>query len=394
MRTLALPNQAIPMNKTTLCIALSAAIAGSSSAAPFMAVGTSSELFVTADVAVTANDNVTLGNNFVPPGATDPSNPVRDDIIIRVAPGFSFDFGRNALLSGSFRYFENLDFYTDNSDLDSALSNVLFNATYDDGASKTQMNASYRQLNQNTVDARSPTLNRRDELAAKVEHEMEISAKSSVLFGVDWKDTDYSQPQFQDRSVVGLPLRYYWEATPKVDLSFGGQYRTTNTDFANSSSDDLLLNFGARGDFTAKLKGFFRLGYVDRSTDAGSDRDSYNIQSNLTYLYSEKTSLNFGIGNDFGNSGIGENQENFDVFLGFRSEMTADFSLTGRISYREIDYFSRGTDEYMEGSIGGEYIVNEYFQIHGLVKYSNNDGDIASGDFDNTIFSLTAKLRY
>lgn len=80
--------------------------------------------------------------------------------------------------------------------------------------------------------------------------------------------------------------------------------------------------------------------------------------------------------------------------MGFRSEIAADFALRGRISYREIDYFTRGSDEYMEGSIGGEYIVNEYFQIHGMYNYKNNDGDLATGDFDNSIFSITAKLRY
>jgi len=382
------------MNKTILSVALGAAIAGSASAAPFMAVGTSSELFLTGDVKLEFNDNVTLGNSFVAPGQTDPSNPVRDDIVIRVAPGFAFEFGRNALISGNFSYFENIDFYTDNSDLDTALSNVLFNATHDDGASTTKVNASFRQLNQNTVDARSPSLNRRDVFAAKVDHEMEVSAKSSIMFGVDYRDTDYSQNQFIDRSVVQIPLRYYWATTEKLDLSFGGSYRATDSNSDAVSSEDILLNFGARGEFTPKLSGFFRLGYVDRSLDNGTSSDTFNIQSNFNYLYSEKTSLNFGIGNDFGNSGIGENQENFDVFLGFRSEMTPDFTLTGRLSYREIDYFSRGSDGYLEGSIGGEYIVNEYFQIHGLVKYANNDADLASGDFDNTIFSLTAKLRY
>ncbi len=382
------------MNKLIQSAALSMILATAASAAPFMAIGTSSELFVTADVSIEANDNVTLGNNTIPTGATEPFNPERDDVIIRVSPGFSYEFGRNALVSGKFAYYEEFSFYQDESDLDAELSNVIFNAAHDDGASKTSVAASYRQLNQNTVDVRLPVLSRRDEFKAKVEHEMEISAKSSVMFGVDWRDVDYSRATLADRTTTSIPLRYYWEYSPKVDLSFGGTYRRTDTDVDVSSSDDLLLNFGARGDFTAKLKGFFRVGYVDRSGDGGNDRSTWNMSSNFSYLYSEKTTLTAGISNDLGNSGVGENQENFDVFLGFRSEMTPDFTLTGRLSFREIDYFTRGADEYIEGSIGGEYIVNEYFQIHGKFNYKNNEGDLATADFDNTVFSLSAKLRY
>ena len=133
---------------------------------------------------------------------------------------------------------------------------------------------------------------------------------------------------------------------------------------------------------------------VDRSLDNGGGRTTFNMSSNVKYQYSEKTSLTAGVGNDLGNSGVGENQENFDMSLGFRSEMTPDFAMTGRISYRQIDYFSRGEDQYIQGSLGGEYTVNEYFKVAGLYNYKNNDGDLASGDFDNNIFSITAKLRY
>lgn len=382
------------MNKSILIAISSAFLSGSLAAAPFMAVGTSSEIFVTANVTLSFNDNITLGNDTIPTGATAPSNPVRDDTIWRFAPGLVYEFGRNALVSGSLSYTEEFVTYSDNSDLDTSLSNLAFNARHDDGGSKTSASAFYRQMNQNTVDARLPDLSRREVISAKVDHEMELTAKSSILFGVDWRETDYSKTTLQDRSVTRLPLRYYWEYTPKVDLSLGGSYRRTDTEFSTSSSDDFLLNLGARGDFTAKFKGFVRLGLVDRSLDDGSSRTAFNMQSNLTYLYSEKTTLNGGIGNDFGNSGAGENQENFDVFLGFRSELSPEFALRGRISYREIDYFSRAGDEYFEGTLGGEYIVNEYFQIHGLFNYKDNSSGLASGDFDNTVFSVMAKLRY
>ena len=132
------------MNKRLATAALSALLACTTYSAPFMAVGTSSEIFVHADVSLSFNDNVTLGNDYVAPGGTQPFNPVRDDIVWRLAPGVSYEFGRNALMSGKLTYVENIDVYQDNSDLDAALSNVTFNAKHDDGSSKTTVAASFR----------------------------------------------------------------------------------------------------------------------------------------------------------------------------------------------------------------------------------------------------------
>jgi len=382
------------MKKLITIAVISMLVIGQSMAAPFMAVGSSAEIFVTATAGITFNDNVTLGSDFVAAGQTDPNNPIRDETIFRFAPGLSYEFGKNALLSGNLRYVETFDSYSDSSDLDTNLSDVAFDAKHDDGSSITKMKASFKQLNQNTVDSRSPTLSRRDVLNFGGDHEMDFSAKSSLLFGFDFTDTDYSAATFADRTRTEIPLRYFWETTPKVDLSLGLRYRETDSDFAGTSSDDMFYSVGARGEFTPKLSGFLRLGVTDRNLQTGADRTSFGLLSNFTYLYSAKTQLTFGVSNDFGTSGAGESQENFDVFVGFRSSISPEFALTSRISRREIDYFSKDADTYVQGSVGGEYIVNEYLQIHGRFNYSDNASGTVGGDFDNTIFSLSARLRY
>ena len=382
------------MKKLITIAVISMLVIGQSMAAPFMAVGSSAEIFVTATAGITFNDNVTLGSDFVAAGQTDPNNPIRDETIFRFAPGLSYEFGKNALLSGNLRYVETFDSYSDSSDLDTNLSDVAFDAKHDDGNSITKMKASFKQLNQNTVDSRSPTLSRRDVLNFGGDHEMDFSAKSSLLFGFDFTDTDYSAATFADRTRTEIPLRYFWETTPKVDLSLGLRYRETDSDFAGTSSDDMFYSVGARGEFTPKLSGFLRLGVTDRNLQTGADRTSFGLLSNFTYLYSAKTQLTFGVSNDFGTSGAGESQENFDVFVGFRSSISPEFALTSRISRREIDYFSKDADTYVQGSVGGEYIVNEYLQIHGRFNYSDNASGTVGGDFDNTIFSLSARLRY
>lgn len=382
------------MKKLITTAVVSSLVIGQTMAAPFMAVGSSAEIFVTATAGIDFNDNVTLGNNFIATGQTSPSNAVLDETVFRFAPGLSYEFGKNALMSGKLSFVETFESYSDSSDLDSSLSNLAFNAMHDDGNSVTKLKASFVQLNQNSVDLRAPTLSRRDVLNVGGDHEMDFSGKSSLLFGFNFTDTDYKQASFADRTVTELPLRYFWETTSKVDLSFGLRYRETDSDFAGTSSDDMFYSVGARGEFTPKLSGSLRLGVTDRDIQVGKDKTTFGLSSNFTYLYSEKTQLNFGASNDFGTSGAGESQENFDVFVGFRSSLTPEFTLTSRISRREIDYFAKDADTYLQGSVGGEYIVNEYLQIHGKFNYSDNDSGTDGGDFDNSIFSLSARLRY
>ncbi len=383
------------MNKHILSATVASALLGVSAyAAPFLAIGSSAELFVTAKVGIDINDNVTLGSDYVAPGATSASNPVRDDTIFRFSPGLSYEFGKNALVNGSLSYVENITRFSDNDDLDSELSDVTFNIQHKDEKSSTKGKMSFRQLNQNTVDSRSPILNRRDVLNAGVEHEMEMTAKSSLLFGFDYTDTDYKNVGFLDRVRTELPVRYFYELSPKVDMSFGVRYREIDTPIVNSDSKDWFYSVGARGEFSPKLSGFLRVGVTDRSLGGGGGRTSFGLKSDFKYLYSEKTSLTFGVGNDFGTSGTGASQENFDAFVGFNSKIAPDFELSSRVSVRKIDYFTRASDTYLSGSVSGDYIVNEYLKLRGSFQYSDNDSGLVGGDFDNTIFSLTAQLRY
>lgn len=383
------------MKKNTLTALAATTLLGSSLvAAPFMAIGSSAELFVTAKVGVDINDNVTLGSNFLAAGQTDPSNPVLDDTVLTFAPGLSYEFGKNALVSGRLSYVENITRYSDSSNLDSELSDLTFNIQHKDEKSSTTGKASYRQLNQNSVDARSPILSRRDVFNAGIEHEMDLSAKTSLLFGFDRTDTDYEQASFTDRVRTEIPVRAFFELTPKVDMSFSVDYRQIDTDTTAADAEDWFYSVGARGEFTPKLSGFLRLGVTDRGVKVGSGKTSFGLKSDFRYAYSEKTSLTFGAGNDFGTSGTGQSQENLDAFIGLNSKISPDFTLGGRISYRKIDYFTRASDTYMEGTISGDYIVNEYLNVRGAFNYKDNDSGLAGGDFDNTVFSLSASLRY
>lgn len=379
------------MNKFTSLIVSATVMAGTTvSAAPFLAIGDSAELFLTGTVGVRFSDNVTLSSNAI------------EDVVFEVTPGFALEFGKNALTSGSFSYQEAISRYVDTSNLDSELSSVRFNANYDNGKTQVGVNASYEELNQNTPTLQNPNdgeLSPRDVITVGGDGEFEVSQKSSMSVGLTYVDTAYEQTAFTDSEIATVPLKYYFELTPKVDASVGFRYR--NSDLSNSNgtpaidSEDFFYSVGARGDFTPKLKGSFSVGLTDRQNDGGPDRSTLGLDSSLDYLWSEKTTFNAAISNDFGSSGQGESQENSSISLGVRVQVWPELSLNSKATYRKIDYFNKPADDYYEFTLGGEYTLNEYVTFtSGAVYKDNKSGLGASGDFDNTEFSFAARIRY
>ena len=357
----------------------------SATAAPFLTIGDNAEVFLTGTAGIDFNDNVTLTSEAV------------DDTVFIFTPGVAFEFGNNSLTTGSLTYQEEITRYSDNDGFDAELSNVAFNSRYNNGKTSFSVYASWVQLNQNTVDTRVPNaqvLSRRDATVLGVGGEWGVSEKSSVSIGADYRDTNYKRAGFADLERFEVPVRYYYEMTPKVDLTLGATYRENTLAGALNDSEDHLFSVGARGDFTPKLTGQILVGYTERDLESGSDRGTLGLDARLTYFLSEKTTVDFGIGNDFGNSGTGESQENFDLSLGMRSQVAADFAVVARAMHRRIDYFVRPDDDYTEAHVGVEYTVNRYVSLGGGYTYRNNESELSEGDFDNSVFSLSARLRY
>lgn len=355
------------------------------SAAPFMSLGDGAELFLTGTVAVESNDNVTLSQTEV------------SDTIFEVAPGASLVFGNNSLLSGSLDYVESITRYADHDELDAELSNVAFQGRYAEENTVFNVFASFAQLNQNTVDLRNPgsnQLSRRDVSRFGGDGEWEMTPKIRMSIGTSYQKIDYKRPGFADSETTTLPFGLYYAMTPKVDVSAGLQFRETDLDQSYSDSSDVFYSIGARGEFTPKLSGTFRIGVTDRDSELGRDRTALGLASDFTYVYSEKTTLNLGVANDFGNAGTGESQENTDFYIGARAALSPEFGVSGRIYYRSIDYFERPDDDYLEAQVIADYTVSEHVTISGAVIFRNNESDLPGGDFENSVVRLAAHLRY
>lgn len=382
--------------KITRLIAVSALLTTGAYAAPFLAISDNAEVFLTGTLGVRADDNI-----FMTPDA-------QSDTIWDINPGVQLVFGRASTLQGTWSVVESFANYSDHSDLNSNLFSTAFNAAYDDGKAKSTFNASFNEINQNTVDVRSnaDALIRRDVFAIGGQSEVNVSEKSSVAVGVQYTGTNYKRIGFSDSKVGTIPVSYYYEMTPKVDMALTYRYRQSWLQHGYDSKDH-AVTVGARGEFTPKLTGQVHVGVTQRNFRHHKglpdldDKTLLGIDSSLSYAVSPKSTLQFGVSNDFDANSQGNQQKNLTIRGSAISNISDEWSVLIGASYRAINYYSQGgmtakarTDDYMEGQIGATYKVNEYLQITGALALRSNKSDLDSSDFDNSVVSLAANLRF
>lgn len=361
-------------------------------AAPFLAIGDNAELFLTARTEVRYEDNVTFS-----------SVDELEDEAFEVAPGAEITFGKNSLVKGSFAYTERITSYSDNNDLNSNLSNLVFASKYDGARLQLDADASFRELNQNSRDIRNAaTLVRRDVYAAGLNGEYAVTEKSKVGLGAKYDWVQYQvQGPYNDQKNYTVPANYYFAITEKVDLSAGVQYRNTDVinqpGTGNGDSEDYYFNVGARGEFTAKLSGKFSVGYLTRDPKAsGADSESsIGVNAGLAYALSPKTNLTLDLSNDFQTGSDALGSETSSISIGATTSLTAAWSVGANLGYSKIDYLTTNReDDYIVGGVNVTYIYNEHVNFEAGYTINDNSTDAAGADFTANVVRIAANFRY
>jgi len=344
-----------------------------------------SELFLTAKLSQQFDDNIFLRTN----------NAKADSVTI-FTPGFDLKFGQNSLGKGSLTFGEAFSWYSSHSSQNSSLARVAFNTTYDDGKTKGTLNAAFNQVAQNSVDVRAfALLVRRDLTDVNGRGEWSLSDKTSFAAGGAYDRIDYKQSQFVSNDQYSLPVDFYYELAPKLDLSVDYRYRETNLAHSLPKFTDHFLGVGARGQFTEKLSGEYHFGYTQRHLGGGGGNQTlFGIDSTFTYQYSPKTTASLGVSNDFASAATGSSQKVFSFTGGVRTQFEEGFSGSGALSYRDLDYnLTNERDYYWEGTLGVQYQVNQYVSLEAAYTYRNNSTNVAA-DFTDNVFSISGSVRY
>lgn len=383
------------MNRLTRYLAISASLAVASQAAPFIAVGDGAELFATGVLGVRSDDNILLASDTPPPGSL--GNKKESDVIFEITPGLDLTFGKGAQTQGSLKIADIFTNYADNSGLNTNLAQGDFVTKYNDGKSKLGINLGYHELNQNTVDTRG--LVRRDVSTGNLNAEVDVSELTGVGGEFTYNHENFHPNNYVDADTITIPVNFYYKWTPKIDLSLGYQYRDfqCKNGLALDSTDN-FFNIGARGEFTPLLTGKFAIGYTQRRFSGGyKSRSGLGVQSSFAYAVSAKSSVQFGVTNDFGTSPTGEQQKNLTANLTFDTKLSEVWSVNAGVNYRAITYnFNKvgRTDDYYEAVIGAGYTINNNVRLVGSYTYRTYKSDVLASEFDNNVFAISAIFRY
>jgi Putative beta-barrel porin 2 len=370
----------------------------SPSMTPASSLSANSKFSVTADLSVRHDDNVYLT-----------SNDKVGDTIIAVTPGVEFHFGQNSLTHGSLNYKTAFTRYADKTAPNVSLGSGSGDFGYDNGALAVAAAASFQQINQNNADVAAlgqKAIYRRDLSAASGSVESHLTAKTSLKTGVNYSKSEYKTAGLTGSQETEVPLKFYYETTPKVSLSTGVAYRWVNPQNGGEKGKDLDYNVGARGNFTAKLNGEFSLDYRTRQVGDTDRENLWGLNGALNYELTPKTTSSLVFSRDFNTGALGESLKNSSYALKLSTDLSPQWLLGGGVTFRQIEYGPSvfrvnstptvvdRNDQYWEGNLQASYLYRSWLSATADFTLRRNHSSLSGAEFSNAILSFMLGWRY
>ena len=378
-------------------------------AAPLVSIGDSVDVFFNGSSSLEWQSNVFSDER----GAV-------DDYKYTVSPGFEINVGRglsNADLSIITRY--DIVRFDKVTDLDNELFHIKAVGSY--AGSRLTVNGlvSYDENQSNGADGndnQKGKLSASETTAANLNGEYTLSPKFSFGAGVNYNKREYKESSSADRESYTVPLDIFYELTPKVDLSIGYTYTSTEVSRTLSGVNGVdgydkeqhFVNVGARGDLLPKLNGSFKIGFNTMDSDdpltvednvlGRSDRDSSSslgLDASFTYLATAKVSTNLNLNRNFDVAGQGESTEATRVDLSANYSINTRFTATANLGYTLREYVDskREDDNYRTG-LSLSYVPNEYWRFSTGYNYTENDSNSDGQSYEAHVINVSASLRY
>ena len=379
-------------------------------AAPLVSIGDSVDVFFNGSSSLEWQSNV----------FSDETNEV-DDFKYTVSPGFEVNVGRglsNLDLSIITRY--DVVRFDEVTDLDNELFHIRAVGSY--AGSRLSVNGlvSYDESQSNGQDGndnQKGKLSASETTAANLNGEYTLSPKFSFGAGVNYNYREYKESSSADRESYTIPLDIFYELTPKVDLSIGYTYTSTEVFSTVSGASEVsgydkeqhFVNVGARGDLLPKLTGSFKIGFNAMDSDdpntrdgngpvGRSDRDSdssLGLDASFTYLATAKVNTQLRLNRNFDVAGQGESTEATRVDLSANYSINTQYTATANLGYTLREYVDTGRedDNYRTG-VSLSYVPNQYWRFSTGYNYTENSSSDAGQSYEAHVINISASLRY
>ena len=360
-----------------------------------VAVGTNSEGFLTGTIGFEHADNIFL---------TDTND--KSSGIFTLEPGVAVEFGTDALAVNTLTITEEFLRYTSASSQNNELAHINYDGTYDGPPYRISTTMGFNQYARNTRDAVLPGMmveNEVFDVDLLFEWDVEGGYLGTPLtmfdLGLSYEENSYEPSAMRDRRIFSLPFNAYFPINDALDYSIGYRYQSATLRRA-PDRDGHFFNLGFRGEFSPKLNGTVRAGYITSDIDAFGLVPSKNIsgfgfEGEFDYAYSEQVDVNVKIGNDYSIAATGHTQEALTIDLGVMAAVNDNVSLDGGLSYGNYVYKqSPRDDDYWTFTLGGKFRLNEYFDLHARYTFQDNSSNQVGASFDNNSFQISTSFRY
>ena len=165
-----------------------------------------------------------------------------------------------------------------------------------------------------------------------------------------------------------------------------------------------FFNVGARGEFTPKLSGSFKVGIRSADNDArtvagfgiveGEDDSTIGTDASLTFRPSPKLVTILEVSRDFSSGSGGQSIENTLMSVSGTYTLNVNYSATAGLILRQRDYDTNRDDDQLGFNARLNYKLNKYWRFSGGYRYDDNDSNQNTSDYTEHLFAVTASLRY
>ncbi|RFC49778.1 MAG: putative beta-barrel porin 2 [Verrucomicrobia bacterium] len=360
-------------------------------------LGSNTNVNFTANLSTRHDDNVFLT-----------SRDEVSDTIFSLTPGMAFQFGNASLAHGSLAYKETFLQYAHKSADNQALGSGSADFNYNDSGLAVNGNAAYQELNQNNREVAAlgqKTIVRSNVLDITTGAESHLTAKTSVKGGLDLHWLKYENTALVGSREWSVPLKIYYETTPKVAVSTGFTYQSVQPLPDGPSGRDLFYNVGARGNFTDKLSGEISAGRHSRKTGDTPRQNLWGFDGNLSYDISPKTSSSLMLSRHFSTGVKGETLTNSSYTFKVSNDPSPQWQLSAGTTYRAVQYepavINTGggpvtldrQDRNWEGNFDATFVFSYSLSLSAGYTYRRNLSNLPGAEFGNNILSLMLDWR-
>ena len=370
-------------------------------ASPLMTLGDNGSIIARLGGAIQYHDNIFLD-----------SEEERSDTMVVFSPGVELNLGATASNAhANILYVHDFIHYFENDHLDRDNMRVAAKGYSKWPKARINYSLSFRERSQN--DATNNVVGdiaRRDRLHSMVRAEWEMNAKSSLAGGIGVDEVDYEAANLQDRDSYNFPIDFYWEYSPKLDMSVGYRYRrTTFSGDYNFPSvhgpggpadpftyKDHFFNLGVRSRIGAKTSGEIKLGIQNRESNPAGRllQEMFALDGRIAWAVTDKTTGSLRISRDFRSDAFGTSIESSDVSFSANTKFNPKYSGFASFRYGDDRYFTGRSDEGIFGQVGLTYNPNLHSTVSLAYLIYNNSSNTKWADFNSSLFNLSGNLRY